>query len=208
MGERASQVPGGVSDARLGGLCAARARGLLPGPATERHARGTASNEAGLEALRRYERKEMRPSKPSTSSSPPTLLKPPDLGIGLITYSRLGSLKECLRSIETHTRRPYRLVIADDGSRDGTVEWASRDGYRIITGARRGCAWNKNRALYYLLTQTDCDPILLLEDDTFPSEPGWESRWVEAADRWQHVNYCPAPPGSETPDEPLQCVGF
>ncbi len=113
----------------------------------------------------------------------------PPLGIGVITYARLESLQECLRTIARHTETPYRLVIADDGSPDDTVAWARNAGYTVVTGDNRGCAWNKNRALHYLLTQTDCDPILLVEDDCFPAEPGWEKPWIAAAHRWRHVNW-------------------
>lgn len=113
------------------------------------------------------------------------------LGIGLITYNRLAALKGCVDAVRRYTASPYVLTVADDGSDDGSVEWAREQGLVVITGERRGCAWNKNRALYYLLERTACDPILLLEDDTWPAEPGWEQPWIEAACRLGHVNLAP-----------------
>lgn len=138
------------------------------------------------------------------------------LGIGLITFNRLSALQGCLEALEKFTKTPYDLVIADDGSTDGTVEWAREQGYRILTGKNTGCAWNKNRALYYLMHQTQCDQILLLEDDCWPQFEGWEAQWMEAARRFGHVNYVTwheTPrdqhiAGQGTAEDPMRCTGF
>lgn len=136
------------------------------------------------------------------------------LGIGIITRNRLPTLQQCLAEIARHTPTPYFLMIADDGSTDDTVSWGRSQGVPVVTGPRRGCAGNKNRALYFLQTYTNCDPILLFEDDTWPIATGWETVWVEAARLWQHVNYCygwepeDPPPGSGTADDPYQCFAF
>lgn len=111
------------------------------------------------------------------------------LGIGIITYNRLGTLMKCVEAIERHTRTPFHLVVADDGSSDGSSSWARECGIPVVTGRNLGCAWNKNRALGYLLNETQCDPVLLLEDDCWPEVEGWEKEWIQAASRWGHVNY-------------------
>ena len=132
------------------------------------------------------------------------------LGIGIITRNRVSTLQRCVTAIVRHTRVPYRLVVADDGSTDDTLTWARSAGITAITGPRRGCAWNKNRALYFLKTHTDCDVILLLEDDTRPVSAGWDTVWIAAARRWQHVNYCYGyePEGRGTADDPYQGTAF
>lgn len=112
------------------------------------------------------------------------------LGISVITFNRLSALQECVAAVQRHTTGPYRLAIADDGSTDGTVEWCREQGLTIITGRNRGCAWNKNRALAHFLEQTDCDPIILLEDDTVPTADDWAQLWIAAAERFGHVNFC------------------
>lgn len=114
-----------------------------------------------------------------------------ELGIGIITYNRLPALQGCVECVRRCTTTPFRLVIADDGSDDGSSDWAREQGLVVITGQRRGVAWNKNRALYPLLERTSCDPILLLEDDCWPIEPGWQAAWIEAGRRWGHVNSAP-----------------
>src|SRR5690242_19355284 len=98
----------------------------------------------------------------------------PELGLGIITYNRKEALQKCLERIRSFTRTPYQLVVADDGSEDGSAEWARAQGISVVTGQRRGVVWNRNRALAYLHEWTTCDPILMLEDDAWPAEPGWE----------------------------------
>jgi glycosyltransferase involved in cell wall biosynthesis len=132
------------------------------------------------------------------------------LGIGVITYNRAAVLRRCVAQIERHTQVPYELVIADDGSTDDTVSWARGAGITTITGPRRGCAWNKNRALYFLAARTGCDVLVLLEDDTWPVAGGWDAVWIAAAQRWHHVNYCYgySPAGSGTANDPYQGTAF
>lgn len=138
----------------------------------------------------------------------------PSLGIGIITRNRLSVLQRCIGEIARHTSAPYFLMIADDGSTDETVSWGRGQGILVVTGPRRGCAWNKNRALYFLQAYSDCDPILLFEDDTWPIATGWGAEWVAAARRWQHVNYGYGfdpknpPEGQGTADDPYQCAAF
>ncbi|MBV9468458.1 MAG: glycosyltransferase, partial [Abitibacteriaceae bacterium] len=133
------------------------------------------------------------------------------LGIGITTYNRLEALAGCVKRIQKHTRHDYQLVIADDGSTDGTVEWARQQGLRIITGENRGLAWNRNRALHYLEEYTRCDPLILLDDDCWPCEDGWEQTWREAALRWGHVDHAFAPSvvksGRGTAQDPYICSG-
>lgn len=135
------------------------------------------------------------------------------LGIGIITYNRLPLLQRSLEAVRKYTQTPFHLVVADDGSTDGTVNWCCNAGIPVVTGPNGGCAVNKNRALGYLLTYTDCDPILLLEEDTIPNVVGWEVDWVRCCRRLGHVNY--ATPfqlkehlvgGQGTPASPWLCT--
>lgn len=134
----------------------------------------------------------------------------PRLGIGVITRNRVATLEQCVTRIARHTRAAYRLVAADDGSTDDTPAWARRARVTTVSGPRRGCAWNKNRALYYFMARTDCDVILLLEDDTWPVEDGWDAEWLAAARRWQHINYCYgySPGGGGTAGDPYHGTAF
>lgn len=111
------------------------------------------------------------------------------LGIGIITYNRLNTLMKCIERVRRHTTIPYVLLVADDGSTDGTQEWCEAQGIPVVTGSNRGVAWNKNRALYSLQKLTDCNAMLLLEDDCWPADDQWAQEWYHAACRWHHINY-------------------
>jgi glycosyltransferase involved in cell wall biosynthesis len=111
------------------------------------------------------------------------------LGIGVITYKRTPALHRTVARVLEHTKSPYYLVVADDGSHSSTYVNLLDMGIPVITGANRGVCWNKNRALYALLEHSDADPILILEDDCYPTQDGWEEAWVRAALKFRHVNY-------------------
>ncbi len=110
------------------------------------------------------------------------------LGIGIITYNRRDVLAETLARVQAHTRSPFDLVVADDGSGDGTLDLLRALRIRHATGLNMGIAWNKNRALFLLGSLLQCEAVVLLEDDSFPHHDGWEQDWIAAVSRWGHAN--------------------
>jgi glycosyltransferase involved in cell wall biosynthesis len=112
----------------------------------------------------------------------------PKIGIGIVTYNRVARLKEVVSRVRQHTKGEYELIIADDGSTDGTREFAADAGVRCVTGPNRGVCGNKNRALISLET-LGCDPILLLEDDCYPVEDGWDIHWRIGTALWHHLSF-------------------
>lgn len=115
------------------------------------------------------------------------------LGIGIVTYNRKDILGETIDQVRAFTRHPnVALVVADDGSSDGTLSMLRDKQVPVITGINMGIAWNKNRALFLLSQMLDCETVILLEDDTRPTRSGWESAWMQACQRWGHVNFAGA----------------
>ena len=110
------------------------------------------------------------------------------LGIAVVTYQRLHRLERLIPLLREMTESPHELVVADDGSDDGTAAWAREQGLRVITGPNRGVCWNKNRGLY-ALAALGCDPLLLFEDDVEPTAQGWERAWIEGTARWHHLAF-------------------
>ena len=112
--------------------------------------------------------------------------------IAILTYNRLPVLQTFLRSIARHMPG-VPVAVFDDGSTDGTLEWLASGtasyaaefkaqvfdtealpetetalGYpkmRVFAGSNLGVAGNSNRALRWFLSQTDCDHLLLCNDD-------------------------------------------
>lgn len=111
-------------------------------------------------------------------------------GIAVVTYRRLDALRRTLDALIEKTTAAHQLVVVEDGGDDGTVTWCRSNGVRVVTGRNRGVGWNKNRGLF-ALEALGCDPILLLEDDCFPIQAGWEADWARATRLWGHVLFAP-----------------
>jgi len=110
------------------------------------------------------------------------------VGIGIITFNRLDFLQKAVAAAQKYTGKGYELVVADDGSTDGTQEWCKKKSIRVITGTNAGVCWNKNRALF-ALQELGCDPILLLEDDCVPIEYDYQWEWRIATALFGHVTF-------------------
>jgi glycosyltransferase involved in cell wall biosynthesis len=110
------------------------------------------------------------------------------IGIGIITYNRKDRLAETLARVRAHTTSQCIMVVADDGSQDGTADFVRSQKVNLVTGPNKGIAWNKNRALFLLGAVALCDVVILLEDDSYPTRNGWEQEWALATQRWGHAN--------------------
>jgi glycosyltransferase involved in cell wall biosynthesis len=145
----------------------------------------------------------------------------PTLGIGILTYNRVDKLKRAVDEVRRRTSSPFCLVVADDGSSDETAQWLEADGVTRIRGRNMGVCWNKNRLLYFMTNVLACDVVLLLEDDCYPEEDGWERPWIEAVRLHGHINLAGGwfdqffQGGAGTPEDPVrcklisgQCVGY
>jgi glycosyltransferase involved in cell wall biosynthesis len=111
------------------------------------------------------------------------------VGIAIVTYNRKRIVSDTIDRVRALTRTAdAALVVADDGSSDGTLSMLRDKQVPVITGVNMGIAWNKNRALFLLAQMLGCQAVILLEDDTQPNKAGWEAEWMQAAQRWGHVN--------------------
>lgn len=42
------------------------------------------------------------------------------------TFNELGLLRECVQAIETYTDKPYEIIVVDNGSTDGTIDYCAK----------------------------------------------------------------------------------
>lgn len=111
------------------------------------------------------------------------------VGVAVITYNRIESLKATVASIQKFSALDIELMVADDGSNDGTKEWCDGQNIACISLENSGVATNKNRALYVLHEVDKCDISILIEDDCRPIEYGWDKAWALSALIWGHINF-------------------
>lgn len=111
------------------------------------------------------------------------------IGVAVITHNRLDMLQKNTQKITKYTQSDIALVVADDGSEDGTAQWCAGQKIGCSHVDNSGVVANKNRALYYLHEVEKCDISILLEDDCYPVESGWEKTWALSALVWGHVNF-------------------
>jgi len=94
-------------------------------------------------------------------------------------------LPGCLRALEHQTFRNFEIVIVDNGSRDGSVEWLATHAphVRIIRNADNlGFAAANNQGI----RATTVPLIVTLNNDAVP-DPDWLESLVAAADRSEQV---------------------
>lgn len=106
--------------------------------------------------------------------------------IGVSTFQRLPYLERFITSFAETRNRSYRwtLVVADDGSNDGSVEFVKRlriDGVRIVVVSNfaRGIAGQTNSILSYGMVD-GFDLGFKCDDDIFFEGPGWDDLYVSA----------------------------
>src|SRR5262245_62625352 len=94
--------------------------------------------------------------------------------------NELAHTRACLESLRA-TTEPFRLVVTDNGSSDGTPELLERFPYPYpLTAMRNEANGNVIAALNRAWRITDTDFVCLIHNDTEMVEPAWLSRLLAA----------------------------
>ncbi len=98
----------------------------------------------------------------------------------MAVFNGLAHTRACLESLRV-TTEPFRLVVADNGSSDGTRELLDRFPYPYPLTVTR-CESNGNviASLNRAWRLTDTEFVCLLHNDTEMVEPAWLSRLLAA----------------------------
>jgi GT2 family glycosyltransferase/thioredoxin-like negative regulator of GroEL len=125
------------------------------------------------------------------------------VSIIILTHNQLEYTKKCINSIFKHTKEPFELIVVDNGSTDGTVEYLESEarGQRSEVGGRRsegrrqkaksrgqreiiknsenlGFAVGNNQGM----AEAKGDYVLLMNNDLVVT-PGWLTRMIACAER-------------------------
>ncbi len=104
--------------------------------------------------------------------------------IVMLTWNQLPVTQACVASLRRHTHEPFELIVVDNGSTDGTVDWlraevAAHADTKLIANARnQGFARGCNQGLEIATGEY----VLLLNNDVVVTE-GWLSGMRETLER-------------------------
>ncbi len=120
---------------------------------------------------------------PATKPPPTTVRSHPLTSIVVLTCNQLSYTKLCLDSLRTHTDVPYELIVVDNGSTDGTIDYlrCQHDVCLIENDTNRGYAAGCNQGI----RQARGEQIMLLNNDVVVTE-GWLARLTKAL--WSSSN--------------------
>ena len=132
-----------------------------------------------METLLHRVQAKLAPKATPAPVQPPTPTGPPSCGltsIVILTHNQLSYTRECLDSIRAHTEQPYELIVVDNASTDGTVDYLSSlpDVKLIRNSENRGFPAGCNQGI----RAASGSQILLLNNDTVVPA-GWLGRLLD-----------------------------
>jgi GT2 family glycosyltransferase len=105
---------------------------------------------------------------------------PPLVSIVIVNWNGLHFLKECWPALAAQTYAPVEVIVVDNGSTDGSLDWLAEQAPApnvICNSQNRGFAAANNQGIQ----QARGPYVALLNNDAYP-EPGWLAALVAAAE--------------------------
>ena len=103
------------------------------------------------------------------------------VGIVVLTWNALPYTKECLQSLRETTDHPaWRLIVVDNGSTDGSVEWLRAQDWITLIENEENLGFTKGCNIGIAA----CDPVedvVLLNNDTIQRDPRWLTKLQDVA---------------------------
>ena len=93
--------------------------------------------------------------------------------ISVVTYNRINLLKRCIRSIEKQTYKFEKLLIVNNGSTDGTLNFLKSNNIDFIQNEKTGSAKGWYSSLKYGF-ENNYDFVWLMDDDGYPDNKALE----------------------------------
>ena len=103
------------------------------------------------------------------------------VAVVILTWNALEWTKRCLAALQNRTDHPaWRVVVVDNGSTDGTVEWlqAAGDLTLVTNGANLGYSKGCNIGIARRHAGED---VVLMNNDVVVTDPAWLTKLQDAA---------------------------
>jgi GT2 family glycosyltransferase len=103
------------------------------------------------------------------------------VAVVILTWNALEWTKRCLAALRTVTVHPaWRLIVVDNGSTDGTVEWlqAAGDLTLVTNGTNLGYSKGCNIGIARRAAGED---VVLMNNDVVVTDPSWLTKLQDAA---------------------------
>ena len=100
--------------------------------------------------------------------------------LAVTTYNRINYLRECLDSFEkTKCNNTWTVIIADDGSIDGTQRLVNYYGYKLIQNNKSGVSSQTN-SIFQEINHIEFDCCFKIDDDITFLQKGWSEAYHSA----------------------------
>ena len=113
-----------------------------------------------------------------------------NIGVGILSYNRLSSLRRLVQSIRKNTDLSRTTIFISDESTDKSVtNWLDKQEDIVVLNKQKrlGIAGNSNRLLRCL---SRFKYGILLNDDVEILKPGWEQFYVKASTATNYHHFC------------------
>ncbi len=105
----------------------------------------------------------------------------PPVAVVVLTWNALAFTRRSLTTLRNVTRHPeWRLIVVDNGSRDGSAEWLQRQDWLTLIRNDRNLGFTKGCNIGIAATRADED-IVLMNNDVLVGDPRWLERMQDAA---------------------------
>jgi GT2 family glycosyltransferase len=105
----------------------------------------------------------------------------PPVAIVMLTWNALAYTKSCLAALRDVTDHPaWRLVVVDNGSTDGTVEWLRGLDWVSVIENEKNLGFTKGCNIGIEATRPDED-VVLMNNDVLVDDPSWLSALQDVA---------------------------
>lgn len=106
----------------------------------------------------------------------------PRVSVAIPTWNGKHHLELCLPSLRVQTYRDFEIVVIDNGSTDGTVQWLRKE-YPEVKIVALPDNLGVTAAFNIAVRENRSEFLVLLNNDT-EAEPTWLEALVEAADKY------------------------